>query len=103
MRLTAIPGGGTITVSWSAAPPHVMLSPADRDPFVTETQREVLLFIASHVDVEGFPPTYREISDQFQWKSTWSAQKVVRALIRDGYVEQAEGKRRGLRVLELPR
>jgi len=46
------------------------------------------------------PPTYRELCDQFGWKSTGTARDHLQALAKKGYVELADGRARQTRLIE---
>lgn len=63
-------------------------------------QRQILDFIASHMDQHGIPPTLREIGVALSIKSTNGVSEHVDALIRKGYLERA-GEARQSRSLRL--
>ena len=64
---------------------------------LTERQKEVLSFIANHINSRFYPPTIREIADHFSI-SVKGAYDHVTALKRKGYLKQ-DGKRS--RAIEL--
>jgi repressor LexA len=62
---------------------------------LTETQRKVVEFIFEHSRDTGMPPTLREICAHLGWNAVGSAQDVVSALRKKGYLLQPEpGKSR---------
>ena len=67
---------------------------------MTEAQSKVLAFVARHIRDEGAPPTYRDIAENFGFKSTRAAQDHVAALVRKGKLEHIPGVARGLRIAE---
>jgi len=69
---------------------------------ITGRQREVLRFVAAHVNGRGYPPTLREISEHFGWTSDNAARDHLEALEAKGCVERDPGKTRAIRVLVDP-
>jgi repressor LexA len=65
-------------------------------------QAEVLDFIRSWVDQHGVPPTFREIGDHLDIRSTNGVSDHVRALERKGFLERA-GSSGSARCLRLTR
>jgi repressor LexA len=53
---------------------------------LTEAQRKVVEYIFVHVRDTGMPPTLREICAQLGWNAVGSAQDVVAALRKKGYL-----------------
>jgi repressor LexA len=66
--------------------------------YLTERQRDVLGFIARHLEEHKVAPTLQEIADTFGFASTASAQKHVGLLIAKGYLARAKHQKRGLVV-----
>lgn len=64
--------------------------------YLTERQRDVLSFIRARIDSFGVAPTLQEISDEFGFSSTASAQKHVAQLQRKGYLRREKHQKRGL-------
>ncbi len=58
---------------------------------LTERQSEVLTYILQ-CWMSGYIPTYREVSDVFEFSSPNAAVTHTRALEHKGYLEAAEGK-----------
>ena len=59
---------------------------------------EVLDFINSFNDENGFPPTVREICKELDIKSTATVYDYINELRDKGYLSKAEGKRRAVSV-----
>ena len=57
---------------------------------LTVIQRKSLEFIRSFHKENGFSPTRVEICGKFGWKSHNSAQSVIKALVRKGYLRYNE-------------
>jgi len=66
---------------------------------LTARQSEVLGFINSFVDANGYPPTVREVADHFGFRSPRAAHDHMKALVKKGYVRTQAGKPRALEVL----
>lgn len=68
----------------------------------TERQLEILRFIAREIEVDGFPPTVREIGEEFEINSTNAVADHLRALVRRGLLEQRPRMRaRSLKLTRL--
>lgn len=59
---------------------------------LTKRQSEVLDCIVAFLDQHGVSPSYREIGDQLQIRSTNGVSDHVRALERKGYLERVGGR-----------
>lgn len=64
---------------------------------LTTRQFLVLHFIARSTSVKGFPPTFSEIAEEFNVKSS-TVFSHVRALIRKGFLVKDANKSRSLRI-----
>jgi repressor LexA len=72
---------------------------------LTDRQEEILKFINSYREINGFPPTIREIAKQFQLSSTFGVKKHLDALVKKGYLQISSFASRGISTLhnsELP-
>jgi repressor LexA len=69
---------------------------------LTERQAEVLGFIRDFIAERGYSPTLQEISDEFGFSSTASAQKHVTLLMKKGHLTRVKYQRRGLVPRECP-
>ena len=69
---------------------------------LTDTQRDILAFLAERIEADGFPPSQSEISRAFGFKGVRGAQYHLEALEAAGAIERRPGQARGLRVLQPP-
>ena len=65
---------------------------------ITDRQKEVLTFISSFTESNGYPPTVREISDHFGI-SIRAVQDHILALQKKGFLSQAQKRARSIKVL----
>jgi repressor LexA len=65
---------------------------------VTGIQAKILGFIIDWIAARGFPPTVREISKAFGWKTTANVQQHIERMQRDGLVTRQAGMARTLRA-----
>ena len=65
---------------------------------ITDRQKEVLTFISSYTEENGYPPTVREISDHFKI-SIRAVQDHIIALQKKGFLSQSQKRSRSIRVL----
>ncbi|TNF25293.1 MAG: repressor LexA [Deltaproteobacteria bacterium] len=63
---------------------------------LTERQQEVLDFIQSKIDRDGYPPTIREIGAELGIRSTNGVNDHLKALERKGYISRDGAKSRTL-------
>ncbi len=68
--------------------------------YLTPKQRQVLDFIRQMIKADGVAPTLREISEQFGFSSTASAQKHVNLLAKKGFLVRDKHQKRGLVLAE---
>jgi repressor LexA len=66
---------------------------------LTRKQQQILDFIQKWQRTEGATPTFREIADQFGFRSLNSVTEHVRLLRQKGVLVTAPGKARSLRVI----
>ncbi len=66
---------------------------------LTSRQEQVVNFITKFQSGHGYPPTRREIADEFGFKSANAAEDHLRALEKKGAVILQKGVARGLVVL----
>ena len=69
---------------------------------LTDTQREILAFLAERIEADGFAPSQSEISRAFGFKGVRGAQYHLEALEAAGAIERRPGQARSLRVLTPP-
>lgn len=68
---------------------------------ITERQAAVLDFIQEYRRQHGYPPTRRNITDEFGFKSPNAAEEHLRALNRKGFIELRRNTSRGIIVKEV--
>jgi len=66
---------------------------------LSERQRNILLFMDKYLLENGFPPTIREIGAATGINSTSVVNYNLNKLVNSGYLERAEAKSRGLRLV----
>lgn len=69
---------------------------------ITTRQKEILSFIGSFQDCEGFPPSLREICKGLGLASAGSLLKHMRVLEREGYLICVSGKKRAWKLTFRP-
>jgi len=65
---------------------------------MNERQLKVLNYIKRYVAASGYAPTYSEIAEDCDVSSDSHAHKVVKALVRDGYLTIASSGVRKIRL-----
>lgn len=60
---------------------------------LTERQRKILQFLKRYVSRRGYPPTLREIAQNFRIKWTQGIEKHLRALEKKGYIKRSSRAR----------
>jgi repressor LexA len=65
---------------------------------LTNRQRQVLEFISSYIEQNGFPPSIREIARRMKIASTQGVVDHLTALERKGYIERGGSVSRGISV-----
>jgi repressor LexA len=68
---------------------------------LTKRQKEILTFIADHIDSAGFPPTRNDISKHFGFRSPNAAESHLRALEHKGVIRIQAGQSRGITMTAL--
>ena len=66
---------------------------------ITDRQQEILKFINSYREINGYPPTIREIARQFGMSSTFGVKKHLDALVKKGYLHIESNASRGISTL----
>ena len=69
---------------------------------LTPKEQKVLNFIQHYSEKNGYPPTYSEIQEKFEYKAVSSAQQFIEQLTAKGYLKGAggENKKRALEVIQ---
>ncbi len=77
-------------------------APMRRPDHLPPVQRRVLCFFERRARHGLPPPTLRELCEEFGWSSTGTARDHIRALVRKGLLEAAQGRARGASLARLP-
>jgi repressor LexA len=67
---------------------------------ITKKQKEVLDYVISYTQENGYSPTQKEIKEHFGFKSFGSVQRYIKYLTNDGYLQTDWNARRGLKVVK---
>ncbi|OGU62290.1 MAG: repressor LexA [Ignavibacteria bacterium RBG_13_36_8] len=68
---------------------------------LTDRQKEILTFIQAHIEINGYPPTYREIGIKFNIASTFGVKRHLDALIKKGYLNSESNSSRTLSLTKI--
>lgn len=68
-------------------------------PPLSDRQADVLRFIETFRDTNGWPPSHRDLMEAFGWASKNAANDHLKRIAALGYIEIAPGVARGIRVL----
>ncbi len=68
---------------------------------LTKRQSEILTFLKTWIEDNGYPPTRAEIAKELGFKSPNAAEDHLKALARKGAIEMIPGASRGLKIIEL--
>ncbi len=66
---------------------------------LTDRQKEILSFIQEYVELNSFPPTYREIGQKFRIVSTFGVKRHIDALVKKGYLNTGNNLSRTLSLV----
>jgi repressor LexA len=66
---------------------------------VTRRQREILDFIAGHLDAKGYAPSFEEIAQQFGFHSLATVHEHLTNLERKGYIRRAHNESRAIEII----
>lgn len=66
---------------------------------ITIRQQAVLDFIQSFINTHNMPPTRRDITDAFQYRSPNAADEHLKALAKKGFIKLKERTSRGIELL----
>ena len=70
---------------------------------LTIRQAEILEFIIAYVRDKGYPPSLREISEQFSFSNVKSSVDHLKALEKKGFIKVHPGIARGITILRRER
>jgi repressor LexA len=66
---------------------------------ITERQRSILAYIQRYLAEHGYPPGFRNICNEFGFKSSNAANSHLLGLEKKGYIARDARISRGIRVL----
>jgi len=66
---------------------------------VTRRQREILDFIAGHLEAKGYAPSFEEIAHQFGFNSLATVHEHLTNLERKGYIRRAHNESRAIEII----
>ena len=58
---------------------------------LTDRQKQLLLYIENHSQIQGFPPSIREMADHMGIRSTNGVNDHLKALEKKGYISRGQG------------
>ena len=67
---------------------------------LTKRQSEILSFLKTWIEDNGYPPTRAEIAKELGFKSPNAAEDHLKALARKGVIEMIPGASRGLKIID---
>lgn len=67
---------------------------------ITKKQRAILAFCSAFIEANGYPPTRKEIADEFSFKSQNASEEHLQNLARKGFINLVPRITRGI-VLSL--
>lgn len=67
---------------------------------LTPRQQEIFDFIQKYVEINGYPPTYREIGAKFEIVSTFGVKRHLDALVKKGFMTMESNQSRTLSLVE---
>lgn len=69
---------------------------------LTAKQRDLLLYINTHMDGTDIAPSFEEMKNALGLKSKSGIHRLISALVERGYIERLPHRARALRILQLP-
>ena len=70
---------------------------------LTNRQKEILEFVKGYIELNGYPPSYREIGENFHMASTFGVKRHLDALAKKGYLNNEGNISRSLSLTQLSR
>lgn len=67
---------------------------------ITERQRKILEFIEDYMEINGYPPTYREIANFIGINTPRGVQQHLKALEKKGLIKLTKGKARSIKIMK---
>src|SRR5882762_6851197 len=66
---------------------------------VTRRQREILDYVAKHIEEKGYAPSFEEIAKQFGFQSLATVHEHLTNLERKGYIRRTHNESRAIEVV----
>ena len=66
---------------------------------LTKRQREILTYLGSYSESNGYAPSFEEIADQFQYNSLATVHEHLSNLERKGYIKRGYNESRAIEIL----
>jgi len=66
---------------------------------LTRRQREILDFLAGHIQAKGYAPSFEEIARQFSFQSLATVHEHLTNLERKGYIRRAHNESRAIEIV----
>src|SRR5690348_12934670 len=66
---------------------------------LTKRQKEILDYIAGHIEDKGYAPSFEEIAGKFGFQSLATVHEHLTNLERKGYIRRAHNESRGIEVV----
>ena len=66
---------------------------------LTKRQREILTYLGSYSDSNGYAPSFEEIADQFNYNSLATVHEHLSNLERKGYIKRSYNESRAIEIL----
>jgi repressor LexA len=66
---------------------------------LTRRQREILDFLAGHIQAKGYAPSFEEIAGQFSFHSLATVHEHLTNLERKGYIRRAHNESRAIEIV----
>jgi repressor LexA len=66
---------------------------------LTKRQHQILRFLQSHIDDRGYPPSFEEIAEEFNFQSLATVHEHLTNLESKGYISRSYNRRRAIEVL----
>jgi repressor LexA len=66
---------------------------------LTKRQREILNYLGSYTEANGYAPSFEEIADQFNYNSLATVHEHLSNLERKGYIKRSYNESRAIQIL----
>ena len=66
---------------------------------LTKRQREILTYLTSYTEANGYAPSFEEIASQFDYSSLATVHEHLSNLERKGYIKRSYNESRSIEIL----